>query len=354
MHISIIGTAGSGKSTLFQALSGIKNDNPSHAATLATIDVPDERLENLTRIFNPKKTVYARIELSDTVPIGKDDLRNETIQQKSLQQMRLCDALLLILPHFRAEEGVDPLSDFILIFDEFILSDMAQIETRIERIGKQMGKVAGKDNALLGQEKEMLEKCLEHLGEEKPLSTLDLLDKEGKTFRGFQFLSQKPMLVVANCGEEQLGEIDKVTAQLKGRLPGHIPLAVACAKLEAELSLMSALEREEYMQAYDIKEALRPRLIRLAYETLGLITFFTVGDDECRSWPIRKGMTAQEAAGTIHTDFFNKFIRAETVGYEDFINHGGFAGCKKAGLWRLEGKTYQVQDGDILTIRAGN
>ena len=351
MHISIIGTAGSGKSTLFQALSGIKNDNPSHAATLATIDVPDERLENLTRIFSPKKTVYARIELSDTVPIGKDDLRNETIQAKSLQQMRLCDALLLILPRYQPEGGVHPLSDFTLIFGEFILSDMAQIETRIERIGKQMGK---KDSALLQQEKEMLEKCLAHLNEEKPLSTLDLLEKEGKTFRGYQFLSQKPMLVVANCEEEMLGEMDKVTAELRERLPDYVPLVVACAKLEAELSLMSPSEREEYMQAYDIKEALRPRIIRLAYETLGLITFFTVGDDECRSWPIRKGMTAQEAAGTIHTDFYHKFIRAETVGYQDFTSHGGFAGCKKAGLWRLEGKTYPVQDGDILTIRAGN
>ncbi len=351
MHISIIGTAGSGKSTLFQALSGINNDNPSHVASLATIDVPDERLDALTRIFDPKKTVYARIELSDTVPIGKDDLRNETIQAKTLQQMRLSDAFLLILPHYREEAGVDPLADFTLIFSEFILSDMSQIETRLERIAKQMGK---KDNLLLQQEKEMLEKCLDHLNEEKPLSTLDLLDKEGKTFRGFQFMSQKPMLVVVNCAEETLGELNRVSEEVRGRLPDYIPNVVVCAKLEAELSLMSPAEREDYMQAYDIKEALRPRIIRLAYETLGLISFFTVGEDECRSWPIRKGTTAQEAAGTIHTDFYNKFIRAETVGYEDFMQHGGFAGCKKAGLWRLEGKTYLVRDADILTIRAGN
>ncbi|MDR2017591.1 MAG: YchF family ATPase [Syntrophobacterales bacterium] len=351
MHISIIGTAGSGKSTLFLALSGISDDNQVHTPTLATIDVPDERLDNLTQIFKPKKTVYARIELSDTLPIGKNDLRNETIQLKALQQMRLSDAFLLVLPAYRPEIDTDPYSHFALIYSEFILSDMSQIETRLERISKQMGK---KDNALLHQEKEMLERCLEHLNKEQPLSTLDLLDKEGKTFRGFQFLSQKPMLAVMNCAEEMLGEADKAEEELNQRFPGHLPLVTACAKLESELALMSSTERDEYMQAYDIKEALRPKIIRLAYDTLGLLTFFTVGEDECRSWPIKRGMTAQEAAGTIHTDFYNKFIRAETVAYDDFLQHGGFAGCKKAGLWRLEGKTYVVQDGDILTIRAGN
>ena len=351
MNISIIGTAGSGKSTLFRALSGIADDNPAHISTLATIDVPDERLDILTGMFNPRKTVHARIELSDTVPIAKDDLRNETIQTKTLQQMRLSDAFLLVVPGYRPEIDADPHSNFTLIFSEFILADMAQIETRLDRIGKQMGK---RDNAPLQQEKEVLEKCLAHLNEEKPISTLDLSDIEGKALSGFQFLSQKPMLTVLNCAEEMLTEADRTEEELKKKLPPHLSLVVACAKLEAELALMSPADREEYMQAYDIKEALRPRIIRLSYETMGLLTFFTVGEDECRSWPIRKGMTAQEAAGTIHTDFYNKFIRAETVAYEDFIHQGGFAGCKKAGLWRLEGKTYMVKDGDILTIRAGN
>jgi ribosome-binding ATPase len=151
-----------------------------------------------------------------------------------------------------------------------------------------------------------------------------------------------------------LGSIDAITADFRDKLPEYIPCLVACASLEAELALMSPLERDDYMKAYDIKEPLKPRIIRLACDTLGLISFLTVGEDECRAWPIKKGMTAQEAAGTIHTDFFNKFIRAETVAYDDFMRLGGFAGCKKAGLWRLEGKTYIVQDGDILNIRAGN
>ncbi len=162
------------------------------------------------------------------------------------------------------------------------------------------------------------------------------------------------MMVVVNCAEGMLGSIEKMTADFRKRIPDYMPVVVACASLEADLAVVAPEERGEFMRAYGIVEPLRPRIIRLACNTLGLIFFITVGDDECRAWPIRKGLNAQEAAGAIHTDFFNKFIRAETVAYSDFIEHGGFAGCKKAGLWRLEGKTYVVKDGDILTIRAGN
>ncbi len=351
MNISIIGTSGSGKSTLFQALSGISTMGSPNPTTLATIEVPDERLDRLTEIFKRKTTVHAGVRLSDMPPIAKDDVKNETVPAKSLQQMRLSDAFLLVLQSFQKDLGTDPLNDFNLILSEFILSDMAQIETRLDRINKQIGK---KDNSPLQQEREMLQICLDHLNNEKPLSTLDLLDKEGKTFRGFQFLSQKPMMVVVNCAEDMLGSIEAMTEDFGKRLPEYVPCLVACASLEADLAVMSPAEKDEYMGAYGITEPIRPRIIRLACDTLGLIFFLTVGDDECRAWPIRKGFTAQEAAGTIHTDFFNKFIRAETTAYSDFMNHGGFAGCKKAGLWRLEGKTYIVQDGDILNIRAGN
>jgi hypothetical protein len=143
-------------------------------------------------------------------------------------------------------------------------------------------------------------------------------------------------------------------ADLQSQLPDNIPVLAVCAKLEAELALMSPEEQAIFMDEYGIKETIRGRIIHLAVDTMGLISFLTVGDDECRAWPIKKGMSAQDAAGAIHTDLSNKFIRAETVSYEAFVEHGGFAGCKKSGLWRLEGKTYVVQDGDILTIRAGN
>jgi len=351
MYISIIGSAGSGKTTLFQALSGIKNANSATANTIATIDVPDERLERLAKIFNPRKTVYGRIEMSDTATIEEGDVKNETISPKAIQKMRTSDAFILVLRHFDNGFPVDPVAEFNTIFAEFILSDMAQIEIRLERINKQGGK---KDNPLVQQEKAMLEKCLAHLNEEKPLSTLQTLNGEGKMLRGFQFLSQKPMMVAVNCDEITVAETETILSGFKTRLPDNIPVIAACAKLEAELALMAPEERAVFMAEYGLTETIRDRIVQLAYQTLGLISFFTVGEDECRAWPIKRGMTAQESAGTIHTDFYNKFIRAETVGYDDFIKYGHFSECKKAGVWRLEGKEYIVRNGDIISIRAGN
>jgi len=351
MYISIIGKAGSGKTTLFQALSGIANPTNGGFHGIVAIDVPDERLEYLTSVFNPRKTVYARVELSDTVAIDEGDLKNETINQKSLQQLRSSDAFLLVLRNFDNGENVSALADFRTIYAEFILSDMAQIENRLERMEKQSGK---KDNPAFQQEKALLEQCLDHLNNEKPLSLLNLPDVDDKRVRGFQFLSRKPMMVVINCPEKELAAAETIVENLRNQLPDNTPVLAVCAQLEAELALMSPEEQAIFMDEYGIKETIRGRIIRLAVDTMGLISFLTVGDDECRAWPIKKGMSAQDAAGTIHTDLSNKFIRAETVSYEAFVEHGGFAGCKKSGLWRLEGKTYVVQDGDILSIRAGN
>lgn len=351
MYISIIGKAGSGKTTLFSALSGMAIPTSGNSQGIVAIDVPDERLEYLTGIFNPRKTVYARVELSDTIAIDEGDLKNETINQKSLQQLRSSDAFLLVLRNFDNGEGVDPVGDFRTVYTEFILSDMAQIESRLERMEKQSGK---KDNPSVQQEKLLLETCLDHLNKEAPLSLLALPDADDKRLRGFQFLSRKPMMVVVNCSENEIASAEAIVASLQRQLPDNVPVVAVCAKLEAELALMPPEEQEVFMDEYGIKETIRGRIIRLAVDTLGLISFLTVGEDECRAWPIKKGMNAQDAAGTIHTDLANKFIRAETVSYEDFVAHGGFAGCKKSGLWRLEGKTYIVQDGDIISIRAGN
>ncbi|OPY82045.1 MAG: Ribosome-binding ATPase YchF [Syntrophorhabdus sp. PtaU1.Bin153] len=346
MYISIIGKAGSGKTTLFQALSGGVAPGGGSGG-IVSIDVPDERLDYLTGVFQPKKTVYARIELSDTAAIDEGDLKNETMNQKSLQQMRLSDAFLLLLAKFDTGLPMDPLADFRTIFTEFILSDMAQVESRLERMEKQYGK---KDNPAIQQEKVLLEQCLGHLNAEKPLSTLIVSEADDKRLRGFQFLSRKPMMVVVNCAEAESASGETIIMGLQGRLPENIPVLAVCAKLEAELALMPEEERTVFMEEYGIKETIRGRVIRLAVDTLGLISFLTVGEDECRAWPIKKGTNAQDAAGTIHTDLAHKFIRAETVAYEAFVRHGG----KKAGVWRLEGKTYIVQDGDILCIRAGN
>jgi hypothetical protein len=351
MYISIIGKAGSGKTTLFTTLSGMASRIGGGSQGIVSIDVPDARLDYLTGVFNPRKTVYARVEVSDTVAIDEGDLKNEAINQKSLQQLRSSDAFLLVLRNFDSGERVSTLADFKTIYTEFILSDMAQIEGRLGRMEKQSGK---NDNPSFQQEKVLLEQCLHHLNNEMPLSLLSLPEVDDKRVRGFQFLSRKPMMVVINCTEKELVSTDTIVMGLQSQLPDNIPVLSVCAKLEAELALMSPEEQTIFMDEYGIKETIRGRIIRLAVDTMGLISFLTVGDDECRAWPIKKGLNAQDAAGTIHTDLANKFIRAETVSYDAFVEHGGFAGCKKSGLWRLEGKTYVVQDGDILTIRAGN
>jgi ribosome-binding ATPase len=351
MYISVIGATRCGKTTLFQALSGIMPSPSATTCAIATIDVPDERLDRLSEIFKPKKTVHARVELTDTVPIEEGELKNETISPKVLIQMRSSDAFILVLRQFDNGLPPDPVAEFRNIYSEFMLSDMVQIEKRLERIRKQGVK---KDGTALLQEKSLLEQCFSHLEDGKALCTLPLPESEDKPLRGFEFLSRKPMMVVLNCGEEMVGHTEKLLEEIRPAVPADIPIIAACARLEADLALMPQEERAEFMAEYGITETIRGRIVRLATETLGLIFFLTVGEDECRAWPIKRGTTAQEAAGTIHTDFFNKFIRAETVAYDDFVAHKGFEGCKKAGLWRLEGKTYMVHDGDIMTIRAGN
>jgi hypothetical protein len=161
-------------------------------------------------------------------------------------------------------------------------------------------------------------------------------------------------MVVVNCSEEMAESADAVTEKVRQKLSDTTSVVAACARLEAELVAMDPGDRSVFMGEYGIAQSLRGRLIGLAYQTLGLVSFLTVGDDECRAWPIRRGMCAQEAAGVIHTDLCEKFIRAETVAYQDFLSHGDMAACKKAGAWRLEGKQYVVRDGDIISVRAGN
>ncbi len=351
MNISVIGNTGCGKTMLFQALSGIALESKPNSDAVAVIDVPDERVDRLTEIFKPKKTIYARIALSDTVAIEEGNVRSETISAKTLREMRNSDAFLLVLRNFDNGEGVDLTGEFFTIFNEFIFADILQIENRLERMRKQQGK---KESNALAQEEALLVECLDHLNSDKPLATLVSLKEHGKELRGFQFLSQKPMMAVINCDEENLSSSESIINDIRKTIPSHIPIITACAKLEADFAIMASEEKAVFMEEYGIKESVAGRIIRLALETLGLISFLTVGDDECRAWPIKNGMNAQEAAGAIHTDLSQKFIRAETVSYNDFILHGGFAGCKKAGVWRLEGKTYVVQDGDILNIRAGN
>jgi ribosome-binding ATPase len=351
MHISIIGAPLSGKTTLFTALTSMVPETRISPDAVAVIDVPDERIDRLSAIFNPRKKAYARINVADTVGIEEGNVRSETISAKTIQQIRESDAFLIALRGFERGTPSDPVGEFLTISQEFMLADILQIETRLERIRKQSGR---KESAALAQEEASLSVCLDHLNGGFPLITLPLVQQDGKQLRGFRFLSQKPMMVVVNSAEGLSDDQGTVVSELRGAIPPYIPLIATCAKLEAELALMSFEDRRAFMVEYGLTESVAGRVVRLAFDTLGLISFLTVGDDECRAWPIRRGMSAQEAAAVIHTDLSERFIRAETVSYDDFMRMGGFSGCKKAGLWRLEGKTYTVKDGDILSIRAGN
>jgi len=351
VQISIIGSKGSGKTTLFMALGHIKGDIKQAYEATTVFNVPDKRLDRLAEMFKPKSTVHARIMVSDTPPINKVNPRDEKEGGITINHLRESDAFILVLRDFENGFPKDPKGEFLSIYHEFILSDIIQIENRLDRIKTQKGK---KEHINLSFEEASLKACLDQLDRNEPLSCLSVLNEDEKIFRGFRFLSQKPMIVVVNSEEEGLFSTERIVGDLRTSIPSHIPIIVASAVLERELASLSPAEQKELIAAYGIEEVISSSIIRLAYEVLGLISFFTVGEDECRAWAIRNGLNAQKAAGVIHTDLSKKFIRAEVVSYEDFMRLNGFSGCKKAGLWRLEGKTYIVQDGDILTIRAGN
>lgn len=351
MYLSIIGSRGCGKTTLFRAFNGPGASNGAKGSGMGVIDVPDERVNRLSAIFNPKKTSYGRIEVADLAPISEGDMQKEALPAKQVQQMRQSDAFIVVLRNFDNGSLPAPLPELHGILSEFILADLLQVENRLEKIAKQSNRKGGVE---MEQERLALEACLQHLSEGNPLSTLELFKTDGVALKSFQFLSLKPLMIVLNCSEEPLGEAEELIKALRHAVPSSTPIIAACAKLEEELSTMDHRDLAAFMEEYAIGESLKSRLIGLAFDTLGLICFLTVGDDECRAWPIRRGLTAQEAAGAIHSDLADRFIRAETVSYPDFMEHGDLAGCKKAGVWRLEGKQYEVQDGDILSIRAGN
>jgi GTP-binding protein YchF len=233
---------------------------------------------------------------------------------------------------------------------EFILSDLSIIETRIERIKKQIQKSGDEQSK---KELPLLEKCHQALEHEKPLRDIDFTKEEQVLLKTYQLLSIKPMLIALNFGESQKAEVDAFVQRVAEKKRGSRTKVISfLGKIEQEMSELTDEEASAFMAEYGIKDSALDTLIREAYALLGLHSFLTVGEDECRAWTITKGMTAQEAAGTIHSDFFAKFIRAEVVSYDDFMaNNGSFAKAKEAGLWRLEGKEYIVKDGDIISIR---
>jgi GTP-binding protein YchF len=359
MQIGIVGLPFSGKSTLFQTITKTHIDPAAltKAETHhAVVKVPDGRLEKLSAIFSPKRTVNASIEFVDVVGLKKGESGSTQFTTNFLSNVKTNDALVQVVRLFanhavpHPDGSIDAMRDIASFETEFILSDLAVVETRIDRIKKQVMKT---QDAQLKLELPVLEKCHHALESEKPLREVEFTKEELVLLKTYQLLTIKPMLIALNLDESQRGEAANYVKVVTEKKEGKNTRAVSFfGKIEMEMSELSDDEARLFMDEYGIKESALNTLIREAYSLLGLRSFFTVGEDECRAWTIRNGMNAQEAAGVIHSDFFNKFIRAEVVHYDHFVVHdGSFAKAKEAGHWRLEGKEYPVKDGDIISIR---
>jgi GTP-binding protein YchF len=356
MKTGIIGLPQVGKTSLFKILTKAKLDDRGHSreAHIGVARVPDERLDKLSALYSPKKTTYASVEFVDVAAIGQEALK-ETAFLASLRQV---DALIHVLRAFEEESiphvgPIDPLRDIKNVEFDLMVSDLTQIEKRLERVEKDLKKMR---TAELEREHALLLRSKEALERELPLRELEMTPEEKKLIKGFMFLSQKPILYALNIGESAtLGaDLEAAVSRFKLDEVAHRPNAGAtaiCGKVEAELAEMDDEEAAEFLSSYGLGESGLARLIRKSYELLGLISFFTAGEDECRAWTVPVGSKAPHAAGAIHTDFEHHFIRAETIRWDNLLAAGSEAAARAKGTLRLEGKEYIVRDGDVLNIR---
>jgi GTP-binding protein YchF len=357
MKSGIIGLPQVGKTSLFKILTKVELD--AHAmhsrdAHVGIATVPDERLDRLSALYHPKKTTHATVEYVDVAAIGEEALKESAYALR----LREVDSLTHVLRAFEDPSiphagVVNPLKDARDVEADLIVGDMVQIEKRMVGLEKDLRKIRSED---LMREHELLLKCKAQLESGGPLRELELEAADKKRLRGFAFLSQKPILYVVNIRESaELGrDLDAAgaTYDLAGLAARPNAGATAiCGKVEAELAEMRDEEAAEFLASYGLNESGLARLIRKTYELLGLISFLTVGDDECRAWTVSRGVRAQEAAGVIHSDLEKNFIRAETIQWDQLLEAGSEANARARGTLRLEGKDYVVQDGDVMNIR---
>jgi GTP-binding protein YchF len=355
MKTAIIGLPMVGKTSLFTILTGVHESARvgSLEARVGITKVADARVDALAKLYQPPKITYATVEYLDFPAVSKEALRDPSY----LASLRVVDALAHVLRLFESdtvphEKGsVDPLRDFEDVEMELILSDLVVVEKRMERVDKDRKKIKNPD---LDKEFALLERLKSELEANRPLRELEFNDEEEKRIRGFQFLSQKPMLCVLNIGEADVPRMHEIEEQYRGGpLAGKARTAVTaiCGKIEAELAELSPEEARDYLASYGLKESGLERLISATYALLGLMSFLTAGETEVRAWTIPINSKAVHAAGAIHSDFEKKFIRAEVVNWKALIDHDGYPGVRDKGLLRLEGKDYIVKDGDVLVIR---
>jgi len=358
LRAALIGFPGSGKSTLFQLMTSAK-DAPRGKGDVAIgiSKVPDARLDVLTSMYNPRKRVPATVEFTDLIAPARTGAQALV----DVAAYKNADALVHVVRAFRDEGvphpsgSVNPARDAQAMEDELLLADLGVAERRLERIEKDLKKTRTAD---LEKEHDIVKRCKDALEQGTPLRALQLAGDDLKRLSGFQFLSAKPLLLVINLDEEDIAKVGadiERAAELTG-LTGFLARAATravalCAKIELEIAQLEGSDQQAFLSDLGLTESGLDRVIRTSYDLLGYMSFFTVGEDECRAWSIRRGTQAQLAAGEIHSDIQRGFIRAEVVSYDALTTRGSMAACRDHGEVRLEGKEYGVQDGDIINFR---
>ncbi len=342
MKIALVGFPGSGKSTVFGALTGLTVETGYAASrdkvNIGVVKVPDPRVDALAELYKPKKITYAEIAFTDLGGGG-----GKGLDRKILNAMREVDALCQVVCAFpdTTGEAPQPLREIADLETETILADLELLERRTERL------VKDRSNP---RELELLQRIQAHLEDERPLRSFEFSEEENKMIAGYALLTQKPLLLVINVDEGSLGSgIDpEIEASARERGLGVVMLS---AQVEKDIASMSEEDQIEFATSLGLDEPARDRFIRAAYELIDLVSMLTVGPDECRAWPVARGSRAVRAAGKIHSDIERGFIRAEVIGWKDLIKHGSEAKCREAGLARVEGKNYIIQDGDVVHFR---
>lgn len=351
MKLGLFGLPKSGKTTLFNALT--KSEAPVSAFSaktepnIAIVKVSDNRIDKLSAMYNPKKTVHATIEIVDIVGVTEDSIKTEAFSGELMRLIRNTDALAIVVRAFPSDLLGDssPIQDFRKIEEELLLSDLIVVEKRLEKI--RSGYTKGQKTETLQSEERVLQRILDQLNNSRPLRELSFTSEEDNLIKGFQFLTKKPAVVIINTDENSYGKNESVLSEISKT---HTVVEFA-GNFEMELSRLEDEESRVFMEDMGITESARARLTHLAYEILGYISFFTVGTDEVRAWNVKKGDTAVEAAGAIHSDLARGFIAAECFSYKDLLELGSEKAVKEKGKFHLEGKDYLVEDGDILNIR---